>query len=171
MTAFRASYADLKVIKTRQCVQVIFELPIEDFDSAYGVLGGLPNSSAERWFGIAALKPGTEVMPNTKRSPADIKLDARPGQDNPPPDRAKRDWRDLSPSQQAGIRCEEPIFAAFLSEKHPDDWHEAGADAAECVRLMCQIGSRSELTTNNRARVIWLQLDEEYAAWKALENA
>lgn len=166
MTAFRASYADLKVIKTRQCVQVIFEVPITDFDAAYEVLGGLPNSATERWFGIAAIKSEKEVMPYPQR-----KLETRPDQDHrPQPDRAKRDWRDLGPDQQAGIRCAEPIFAAFLKEQRPDDWHEA-PDAAECVRLICGVQSRSELATTQKARVIWKQLDDQFQAWKLMEHA
>jgi hypothetical protein len=53
--AFRAAYADLKVIRTRQMVQLVFEVPIGEFDAAYEVLGGLPDSATERWFGIAAI--------------------------------------------------------------------------------------------------------------------
>src|ERR1700761_9341529 len=31
-------------------------------------------------------------------------------------EKVKRDWRDLDPTTQAGIRCEEPAFAVFLKE-------------------------------------------------------
>jgi hypothetical protein len=88
----------------------------------------------------------------------------------PRPDTAKRDWRDLLPSQQAGIRCDEPSFVAFLREQRSDDWIET-REPAECVRLICGVTSRSELTTNQKARVIWHQLDEQFQAWKALEHA
>jgi hypothetical protein len=81
-----------------------------------------------------------------------------------------RDWRDIPPANQAGMRCDEPIFAAFLREQRPDDWHDR-PDAAECVRLICGILSRTELGTNHAARVIWKQLDDQYLAWKALEHA
>ncbi len=152
-SAFRAAFSDLKIIKTRQCVQLIFELPLSDFDHAYEVLGGLPDSSKEQWFGIAAIS-------------ADA---AQPGQVESK--RTARAWADLPPSQQAGIRCEEPSFQTFLKEERPDDWHESNWDAAECVRLICCIESRADLTTNNKARVIWKQLDDQYQAWKALEHA
>jgi hypothetical protein len=82
----------------------------------------------------------------------------------------KRDWRDLSPQQQAGIHCADPIFAAFLREQRPDDWHES-QDAAACVRLICGVDSRKLLESNQRARIIWHQLDSQYQAWKALEHA
>lgn len=145
--AFRATYSDLKLIKTRQCVQIVFELPLADFDAAYAVLGGLPDSSKETWFGIAPL----DLMKQIEEKP-------------------KRDWRDMQPAQQAGIRCAEPVFIAFLQEARPDDWHES-QEAAACVRLICGVHSRVELGTNQKARVIWHQLDEQYQAWKALEHA
>lgn len=144
--AFRATYSDLKLIKTRQCVQIVFELPLADFDAAYAVLGGLPDSSKETWFGIAPLNAEA------------------------PATSGKRDWHDLQPAQQAGMRCNEPSFVAFLKETRPEDWHEA-TDAAECVRLICGVASRSELGTNQKARVIWHQLDEQFQAWKAVEHA
>jgi hypothetical protein len=153
--AFRACYADWKLIKTRSVIQVIMEIPIHDADAAYRVLGGMPAPASERWFGIAALATG-----HAKPQPVVDK----------PPAGAKRDWRDIPPAQQAGIRCDEPAFVAFLKEERADDWHEAN-DATKCVRLICGVSSRSELATNQAARVIWHQLDTQYGAWKALEHA
>jgi len=143
-SAFRAVYADWKLVKTRQTIQVIFEVALQDADNAYEVLGGMPQPAGERWFGIAAINLAT-----------------------PKPD--KRDWRDLQPAQQAGIRCNEATFAAFLKETRPDDWHES-QEAAACVRLICGVHSRVELGTKHAARVIWHQLDESYQAWLHLER-
>lgn len=150
MTAFRATYSDFKFIKTRDSVQIIFEVPRHDADAALEILGGMPTPSSERWFGIAPLTAPASAMP-------------QPGSDKPPAG-AKRDWRELQPPQQAGIRCAEEAFATFLKERHADDWHEA-AGAAECVRLICGVNSRAELATNHKARVAWHQLDSEYQAW------
>jgi len=144
-SAFKATYSDWKLVRTRQVIQIVFEVPLADADSAYEILGGMPNSSKERWFGIAAI--------NTSAAP-----------------KQKKDWRDLPPSQQSGIRCDDPLFAHFLKEQRPDDWHEA-QDPAACVRLICGVESRSELGTNHKARVIWHQIDEQFQAWKALEHA
>jgi len=102
---------------------------------------------------------------------------AKPDQESPPkhsrPDRASRekmDWRDVQPAAQAGIRCAEPVFAAFLKETRPNLWRET-PDAADCVRAICCVTSRSELGTNHKARVMWKQLDDQFSAWKALEHA
>ncbi len=112
--------------------------------------------------------PAKEVMPVTSRQLSEPAV-ARPELENPPA-RAKREWRDLLPAQQAGMRCEEAAFVHFLREVRPEDWHET-QDTADCVRLICGVESRSELNTNQRARVIWHQLDEQYQAWKQVEHA
>jgi hypothetical protein len=158
MAAFRAAFSDIKLVKTRQVAQLIFEIPLSDFDAAYEVLGGMPNPANERWFGIAAIKQEASPAPRPERL-----------QTIPQPDGAKRDWRDLQPAQQAGIRCGEATFGAFLKETRPDDWHEA-SEPADCVRLICGVNSRVQLGTEQKARVIWHQLDSEYQAWLAKER-
>jgi hypothetical protein len=158
--AFRAVYSDMKLVKTRQVAQLIFEIPIENFDAAYEVLGGMPVPSKERWFGIAALKSPAEEAPSNVPS------------GSPPstrPDGTKRDWRDLPPPQRAGIRVGEALFAAFLREERPDDWHEA-QDADDCLKLICGINSKRDLLTNHKALVMFNLLDSAFAAWKAKER-
>lgn len=154
-SAFKATYSDWKLVRTRQVVQIVFEVPLADADSAYDVLGGMPNSAESQWFGIAAIK-SAEAQPRqevTKRTAG-----------------AKRDWNALQPAAQAGIRCDEPAFCAFLKEVYPKDWRESEAEgedetAANCVRLICRVHSRAELGTNHKARVIWHQLDEKFQVW------
>jgi len=146
MTAFRATYSDWKLVRTRQVVQIVFEVPLADADAAYEILGGMPNSSKEQWFGIASIQEA--------RAP-----------------KQKREWRDMTPATQAGIRCNEPAFAAFLKEQRADDWHEAQNDPAACVRLICGVSSRAYIEKDQRSRVIWKQLDDQFQAWKALEHA
>jgi hypothetical protein len=146
--AFRAAYSDWKLVKTRGVIQVVFEVPLADSNAAYDVLGGMPDAAREGWFAIAPLAKEVAAI-----EPKQIK--------------DKREWRDLSPQQQAGMRCEEAPFATFLQQNHPDDWRET-PDAADCVRLICGIESRSELASNHKARVIWHQLDDEYQAWRLI---
>ena len=164
MTAFRATFADMKLVKTRQVAQLIFEISIEDFDAAYEVLGGMPVPAKERWFGIAAIK--SPVQKEDRAAPRQASSPSTPTGG------AKRmDWRDMQPVAQAGIRCEEPVFWAFLTERYRDYWLESKSNAPECVRLICGVASRKELGTNQKARVIWHQLDNQFQAWKALEHA
>jgi hypothetical protein len=166
MTAFRATFADMKLVKTRQVAQLIFEIPIEDFDAAYEVLGGMPVPAKERWFGIAAIK-----SPEQKEDRAKPRQTLLPDATTGGAKREKMDWRDMQPAAQAGIRCEDPIFKAFLSEQYRKEWVHADKEADECVRRICGVQSRSELGTVHAARVIWKMLDDQFQAWKALEHA
>jgi hypothetical protein len=162
MTAFRATYSDWKLIKTRGVVQVVMEIPVGESDAAYEVLGGMPVHGKERWFGIAAI--------NLSQAKEDAP--AKPGQNAPKPDRVKqgkRDWRDMPYSQQAAIRVGEATFAAYLREEHPNDWHETH-DADACLKLMCGIESKRELATSGKPATLWFQIDSAYSAWLAKER-
>lgn len=159
--AFKATYSDWKLIRTRGVVQVVMEVPLAEADAAYGVLGGMPNPANETWFGIAPInlhKPAkenkTSVAPTPRQDPKSV----------------GGKWRDLQPAAQAGIRCAEPTFRVFLCEMHG---YDASSDelAAKAVRDFCGVNSRVELAANHKARVLWHQLDEQFQAWKALEHA
>ena len=86
---------------------------------------------------------------------------------------AERDkWRDLGPVKQAGMRCKEPTFWAWLRES--EHYHVANeGDAAQIVRTLCNVTSRADLSKpgRHRSRTLWYQLDTAYQAWKARENA
>jgi hypothetical protein len=144
-SAIRATYSDWKLVRTRQIVQIVFEVPLAEADLAYEVLGGMPNPASEQWFAIA---------------PIDLKKKSDAKQ--------PREWRELPPTQQAGIRCGETSFIEFIRETRPDEWHDHPYDVASCVRLICGVASRSELSTNPKARVIWMGLDASYQAWQLL---
>lgn len=53
---FGAEYVDWKLIKTRQTVQIVFEIPLAAADHAYEALGGMPNNERSDWFAIAKMK-------------------------------------------------------------------------------------------------------------------
>jgi hypothetical protein len=51
----RAVYADWRVIKTRNSIQLVFEIPTEHADEAYQVLG-MPDAAGSKWCAIARLE-------------------------------------------------------------------------------------------------------------------
>jgi hypothetical protein len=141
--AFRATYSDWKLVKTRGVVQVILEVPLADSDAAYEVLGGMPDPSKERWFGVAAISQ------------------------EPAPKKTPIDWRDVQPAAQAGIRCGEPRFREFLRCEHGFDAKDTD-EAATVVRQLCQVNTRAAFSTNPAARARWTHLDNQYRAWAHL---
>jgi hypothetical protein len=81
-------------------------------------------------------------------------------------------WVDLGPARQAGMRCKEPVFWAWLTEECAVDAHDENAAAAR-VRELCGVSSRSDLNSplNTQARLKWHQLDYQFQAWKLRERS
>lgn len=156
MTAFRATYSDWKLVKTRAVVQVVMEIPLADADAAYEVLGGMPVHANERWFAIAALRSPQEEASRQDEPQAD-------------PDGERRNWKDVQPSAQAAMRCDQPIFWGFLREEHKRRI-ENKEDAATAVRRITGVNSRARFNDNHTARVAWHQLESQYVAWLAKER-
>lgn len=146
--AFRATYSDWKLVKTRSVVQIVFEVPLADSDAAYEILGGMPQPSQERWFGIAALQRPIVEAPNGKES---------------------KNWRELKPSAQAGIRCAEPIFWAFVREVYKGPCSDPDM-AAFFVRTHCKVNSRAHFNSNPAARAVWQSLDTQFQAWTTAQQ-
>jgi hypothetical protein len=169
--AIRGTYSDWRLVKTRGVVQIVIEVPLAESNIALEVLGGMPDAAKEQWVAIAPINPEKEVMSNQHPEPShapERRDNARPGSEDPPA-RAKP-WRDWTPAQQAGMRCNDPEFAAFLRETRPDDWHEA-PDPADCVRLICGVESRSHLNRGGSPAFRWRELDNSFLTRKALERA
>ena len=84
---------------------------------------------------------------------------------------SKREWRELGPTQQAGIRCKEPVFWAWLREQGYAVADEESA--ADLVRELCCVLTRSDLSKPgfDGPRVIWFDIDTKFQAWRARENA
>lgn len=82
-------------------------------------------------------------------------------------------WRELGPAKQAGIRCKEPMFWAYLAEELHFGNITNEQRAAEAVRQQCGVASRSELSQpgNSHAREIWHNIDFGFQAWKVAEHA
>ncbi len=150
MTAFKATYSDIKLVKTRKVVQFVFEVPVEAADNAMRLLGGMPRPDQEQWVGIA---PITEEAATRAPTPAD---------------KPKRRMADLSRAQQAGILCSEPQFTNFLARYHemkvrPEQ--TIAEAAAEFVRSYCKVTSRAFLDSEPDRGEVWDQLRTEFDAW------
>jgi hypothetical protein len=90
-------------------------------------------------------------------------MNARPDAPNPEPQADPSKWFALSYSQQSGIRCGDPVFWRFLTEKYPRSYT---GSAPDFVRQHCGVKSRSGLLPNTDAGRKWAALDNEFIAWK-----
>lgn len=141
--AFKAVYADFKIVKTRSVVQIILELPIEGGDAALEALGGLPRPDREVWMGVARLGV-------TRASDAPKQLEKPPA----------RDWKDLPPATQAGIMCGDAIFWEFL---RIDGWSVfSNLEAAAVMREMLHVRSRADIKADDPAWTNLLKRWDDY---------
>jgi hypothetical protein len=135
--AIQATFSDVKLIRSRKVCQIILEIPLEQADAALSTLGGIPQPHSERWVALARLN-GHAPEPKS--------------------DKEKQRWENLKLSMQAGIRCEEKAFQRFLGV-------ELAVNAADEVRQICGVDSRSGLNDNPAAAERWRDLDRSYQAW------
>ncbi|MET3995012.1 hypothetical protein ABID65_006678 [Bradyrhizobium sp. S3.9.2] len=86
---------------------------------------------------------------------------------------ARDKWRELGCAKQAGIRCKEPIFRAYLRESWGWIDVDTEEDAAAAVRQFCGVASRSDFDKpgQNEARLKWHNLDNGFQAWRVAERA
>jgi hypothetical protein len=69
----------------------------------------------------------------------------------------RQKWEDLKLSMQAGIRCEEPAFWRYCNDCGYNVTN--GETAANAVRELCDVDSRSGLNNNPEAAELWRDLD------------
>jgi hypothetical protein len=95
-------------------------------------------------------------------------------------DKQRNKWRDMAPSQQAAMRCQEKTFWAHLNESDEIYWSVPEAvlilseeQAARVVREVCDVKSRSDLDKPgfDKQRAAWRRMDDAYQAWKVKEGA
>lgn len=83
------------------------------------------------------------------------------------PIKTKKRWNELPLSQQAAIRCGEPGFRMYISERYriePDE-----QSIADAVRKICVVQSRRDISAGTTAGDTWAALDDGYQFW--LRNA
>jgi hypothetical protein len=118
-------------------------------------------------YAVVLVEIGENELPVQKEAPSNVPSGSPP---STRPDGTKRmDWRNVQPAAQAGIRCADPVFIAFLKEYYSAYWLNYG-DAAATVRDICEVHSRSEFSTDHRKRVLWHQLDSKFQEWLAKER-
>lgn len=101
------------------------------------------------------------------------------GDDEMPVDHKAMDrdkWCALGPVKQAGIRCKDPMFWAFLRERGIGGEKfqvTSEAAAAAVVRAICDVLTRSDLGKPGFGdqRIRWFDVDQKFQGWKAREHA
>jgi len=140
--AFRATYSDFRLIKTRKVAQFVFEVPLEGCNSALNAMGGMPNPAAEVWCAVARLDPAQSHPP-----------------DQPAPEKSPAPARVTSLAQIAGIMCADPLFQKFMNV----DGEES---AASFLRGYCAVKSRSEIKVGTKAAERFDAVRRNFINWR-----
>lgn len=165
--AFQATFTDWRLVKGRKVVQVVLEIPIEQADQAYQVLGGMPDPGSSVWCAVARLKQESEVMP-TATTAIPRTTETAPASTSEPSARAPKAFREMSYAQQAGILCSDKKFWRFLSEEYCDvnEAIQTEDEAVLVIRGICLVDSRRDIVPGSVAARAWRELVDHYRVWE-----
>lgn len=78
----------------------------------------------------------------------------------------RRKFAGLPYAQQAALRCNDPIYRAFLREVCAKADARDTVNAAVAVRDLCEVESRSDIRAGTDAETKWLELEQWFDTWK-----
>ena len=134
----QGTYADFKIVKTRNVAQIIVEVPLEQAQSAIQMFG-VPTPTREQWVAVAALH---EVSVHTN---------------------GEEGQRAIVSAQMG---CKSQMFGKFLREQmgilEVEDNDES---RAESLRSILGITSRSELGKDKSTLEAFYRIKGEYDQW------
>lgn len=143
-SAIQATYADMKLVRTRSCAQLVFEIPIEQAPAAIEAFG-VPLPGKEVWCAIARLD--TTKAASESEKPA-------------------KKWDELPLPQQAAMRCSEKPFLGFLLDTVARDKGALDANsAADVVRRHCGVTSRADIGKTEASALAWRKMDSDFRFW------
>jgi hypothetical protein len=156
LAAIQAQLVDIRNVGSLKSLKLTLHVPEEHALKAIEAFGW-PTGANPVPVALARLKDGVEAS-----APREEQKPASPGCVAPP---ARRPFDSLPLPQQAAMICDRGDFRAFLNEEF-NYACETADDAAEAVRERCNIASRSELGRNKKAAERFIELREQYQAWR-----
>lgn len=134
--AFRATYSDWRPIMGRSVVRISVEVPIEDSDKAYQVLGGMPIPGSTVWLAVARMADEKKTKQKSYAQEAGAMCASAEFQ------------KFLGATTLGGIDA--------LTEQQAIDW----------VRHACGVKSRSEIVIGSPALEKWNSIMAEFEIWR-----
>lgn len=152
-----ADFAHISTVKGRKVCILTIEAPLEDLFEVLKRLGN-PVGADSIPVAIVRIDPKAVAAALDVKPPEAAQVSEANGSSKSP---KPRKWEEMPLSAQAAIRCGEPAFRKFLANQcGQDDFTEA--QAAEDVRLRCDVKSRSEIVYGDKSADYWLDLEANY---------
>ena len=187
--AILATFSDFALVRSRKVARLIFEVPIEQAKKALDTLGmpdpagetwcgiarvqklkstSLGDAPTREDEGHDRSATHAPVMPAPSPNPTgpNPSLTTGPAEGGAAhksaataPPSPKRKWDQLSPREQAVLRCDAAVFQQWLGVS-------TAADAAAQVRQLCGVASRRELDTDPAKGTMWRHVDSDFKRWR-----
>jgi hypothetical protein len=129
----KGEYSDFKLVKTRNVVQMIIEVPIEQATQITERFG-IPTPTESCWVAVAKL----DVTKNEVSNKA------------------------IKAIQQAGILGQDIAFGTWLKTKLPEIEPNNIASIQQGIRTITGVRTRADFKTDSHALEIWQKLHQEY---------
>jgi len=160
--AITGQLVDVRNIAAHKSARLLIDVPAEQAASIIAAFGW-PTMVSPVPVAVARMNPEGTIAPGQERKTEPQRaMSSAPLQPEAP--KARRHWDDLSPAQQCGIRCADPIFRKFLEENYGQEFNNEGS-AAMFMRDYFRIESRSDLTAKH-----WSAFDKTFQAWKVADR-
>jgi hypothetical protein len=136
--AIQGTYADFKIIKSRNVAQFIVEVPLEYANEAVALFG-LPDPTTEKWVAVAALRE-TAIIQDQSVNKA---------------------------IQMAGMLCKDKRFGEYLRDEMGMESvnPESENSIADALRALLGIKSRTEMHSDQLAVEAFFRIKGEYDEW------
>ena len=162
--AIEAQLVDMRNVGTHKVLRLTIHVPD---GKALAIIAafGWPTGVAPVPIAIARLNESEVVPPD--RTSSDRRTETSPRQEPSSPDGAKTKtaFRDMRLANQAGILCDTPAFRKFLNETQAYIVGDTPEDAAQVVRELCGVSSRSDIRPRCPSGDKWTRLVDEYRTW------
>lgn len=109
-------------------------------------------------------------QPSSAASETRSATQPRPAQRPAGADKPRQPFGTLPYSTQAAIRCDDPIFRAFLREMCAQPHAVDQEGAKKSIYHICHVGSRADIKPGTEAETYWLELERWFDAWKTKER-
>jgi hypothetical protein len=143
--AFKATVHGLRQVPSRKVTQLVLEVAIEQTAQIAAIC------EHGAWVAVA-------------------RLDEQEVSSPPIAPKERTRFRDLPLSQQAAMRCAEPVFWAFLRQRYNKEI-SGEDDAATFIRARCDVPSRRDILPGTKPAARWSIIQDEYDTWLTAERA
>lgn len=166
----QATYTDMKFVRTRKVVQLVFECPIEQAQHVMDAFG----APDESWYALAKLNGPGQRAASSDAVPQPPSA-ASEGQDR------RRHFSDMQPSQQAALKTKDVNFQKFMHDRHGKLWQanrvERDLGVAQTseqlevttdrvIKFLFDMQSKSELDRDPHKAKLWDSLLAEFEIWQ-----